>query len=286
MMAKSNLLVLLSLAALFQPAKLRAQEYADSIFITEALAEARFAGNVNPLFFARKFLGKPYVAYTLEVNEEERLVVNTRQVDCTTLVENVTALVLCASYSLYDYADFKDMLLALRYRHGVLDGYESRLHYFSDWIDDNQTMGFVEEIQVPDPPFTDVQKLDIHYMSSHPNAYKALRTDPSLVDKVSEIEHALTGRTYRFIPKNIVGDTMLMRRAVRDGDIIAITSNKSGLDIAHLGLSVWRQDGLHLLNASQIHKEVVEEPMTLYQYLQKHPSHTGIRVIRINGVGE
>jgi len=26
---------------------------------------------------------------------------------------------------------------------------------------------------------------------------------------------------------------------------------------------------------------VVLEPMTLYKYLQKHPSHTGIRIIRI-----
>ena len=38
---------------------------------------------------------------------------------------------------------------------------------------------------------------------------------------------------------------------------------------------------MHLLNASQLHKKVVEEPMTLGQYLSKHPSHTGIRIIRI-----
>ena len=72
-----------------------------------------------------------------------------------------------------------------------------------------------------------------------------------------------------------------MRSAVRDGDIIAITCSKAGLDIAHLGFAVWRKDGLHLLNASQLHKRVVEEPMTLGQYLKKHPSHTGIRVVRI-----
>jgi hypothetical protein len=72
-----------------------------------------------------------------------------------------------------------------------------------------------------------------------------------------------------------------MRQAVRDGDIIAITCSKPGLDIAHLGFAVWRDDGLHLLNASQLHKRVVEEPMLLGQYLQKHPSHTGIRIVRI-----
>ena len=36
-----------------------------------------------------------------------------------------------------------------------------------------------------------------------------------------------------------------------------------------------------MLNASQIHKKVVEEPMTLYRYMQKHPSQTGIRIVRV-----
>uniref|UniRef100_UPI00259B81AA N-acetylmuramoyl-L-alanine amidase-like domain-containing protein n=1 Tax=Xylanibacter rodentium TaxID=2736289 RepID=UPI00259B81AA len=82
--------------------------------------------------------------------------------------------------------------------------------------------------------------------------------------------------------KDCVGNNGLMRKAVEDGDIIAITCRKKGLDIAHLGYAVWRNDGLHLLNASMIHHKVVEEPMTLYRYLQKHPSHTGIRIVRIN----
>ena len=44
---------------------------------------------------------------------------------------------------------------------------------------------------------------------------------------------------------------------------------------------MWQADGLHLLNASMIHKKVVLEPLTLYDYLQQHPSHTGIRIVRI-----
>ena len=79
-----------------------------------------------------------------------------------------------------------------------------------------------------------------------------------------------------------VGNHKLLRTVIKDGDIIAITCNKPGLDIAHLGFALWRKDGLHLLNASQLHHKVVIEPMTMYQYLQKHPSHTGIRIIRIN----
>jgi hypothetical protein len=118
-------------------------------------------------------------------------------------------------------------------------------------------------------------------MSKHPQSYKALKAHPELVPLIAQQEKELTGRQYCYIPKSEIIDSKALRNAVRDGDIIAITCSKPGLDIAHLGFAVWREDGLHLLNASQLHKKVVEELMTMGQYLSKHPSHTGIRVIRI-----
>lgn len=256
----------------------------DSTFVATVLAEARSLPRTTnfPLHFARKFIGRPYVAHTLEVNDVEQLVVNTRQLDCTTLVENVTALTLCVYRNLYTWRDFQNALVEMRYRVGRLDGYTSRLHYFTDWIDDNTRKGLVTEVQSPNPPFTAVQTVAVSYMSSHPESYKALKGHPEMVPVIAAQEDSLTGRQYRYIPKADVRDTKAMRSAIHDGDIIAITCSKPGLDIAHLGFAVWREDGLHLLNASQLHKKVVIEPMTLGQYLSKHPSHTGIRIIRIN----
>ena len=235
-----------------------------------------------PLFFAHQFLDVPYVAHTLEINDEERLVINTDELDCTTLVETVTALTLCAYRKTFTFLDYQNALQAMRYRHGVIDRYPSRIHYFTDWIVENTQAGIVTEIQQPNPPFTQIQTVKVNYMSQHPQSYKALKAHPEFVAEIAQMEQRLTGQKFRFIPKSGVKDTPAMREAVHDGDIIAITCNKPGLDIAHLGFAVWRNDGLHLLNASQLHKKVVEEPMTLYQYLQKHPSHTGIRIIRIN----
>lgn len=235
-----------------------------------------------PLFFARQFLDVPYVAHTLEINDEERLVINTDELDCTTLVETVTALTLCAYRKTFTFLDYQNALQAMRYRHGVIDRYPSRIHYFTDWIVENTQAGIVTEIQQPNPPFTQIQTVKVNYMSQHPQSYKALKAHPEFVAEIAQMEQRLTGQKFRFIPKSGVKDTPAVREAVHDGDIIAITCNKPGLDIAHLGFAVWRNDGLHLLNASQLHKKVVEEPMTLYQYLQKHPSHTGIRIIRIN----
>jgi hypothetical protein len=119
-------------------------------------------------------------------------------------------------------------------------------------------------------------------MSAHPNSYKALREHPEFVDAIREMERQVSGGTFRYIPKQAVKNHTLLRRVINDGDIIAITCKKAGLDIAHLGFAVWKDGRLHLLNASMLHKKVVEEPLTLYQYLQKNSTHNGIRIIRIN----
>lgn len=257
---------------------------ADSLTICQLLDKARCQPRTTnfPLFFARQFLGRPYVAHTLEINDEEQLVVNTRQLDCTTLVENVTALTLCAYRHLYTWRDYLNALVAMRYRNGRIDTYTSRIHYFTEWITANTAAGIVAEVQEPNPPFSEVQKVSLSFMSEHPASYQALRRHPEYVPAIRKMEQQVSGQSFRYIPKRLTGNVALMRKAVKDGDIIAITCNKKGLDIAHLGFAVWRDGQLHLLNASQLHKKVVEEPMTLYQYLQKHPSHTGVRIIRIN----
>jgi hypothetical protein len=221
------------------------------------------------------------VAHTLEVNDKEQLVVNTRGLDCTTLVETVTALTLCVERGQRIWDDYLNMLRSLRYRDGVLNGYTSRLHYFSDWIVNKEAMGYVTEVQEPNPPFTAEQVLDINFMSQHPQMYVSLTAHPEQTDMIRQQEEKLTGKTFRFIPKSALLNTRLLRSVIKDGDIIAITCNKKGLDIAHLGFAMWKNDGLHFLHASYLRKKVVEEPQTLYRYLQKQPSHTGIRIVRL-----
>ena len=255
----------------------------DSINVVGWLAEARLLppSTCYPVFFAKKFLGVPYVAHTLEVNDEEQLVINTRQLDCTTLVENVVALTLCMRNGKYSFKDYLHYIYIIRYRNGCNQGYTSRLHYFTEWIDDNSEKGIVSERQTPNPPFSAVQTVRLGYMSAHPDKYKALRLHPDYIKGIREVERQYSGKKYRYVPKSSVRKGTALRKAVKNGDIIAITCNKKGLDIAHLGIAVWKKDGLHLLNASQIHKKVVLEPMLLGEYLYKHPSHTGIRIVEI-----
>lgn len=256
----------------------------DSVTVCRLLAASRQLprGTNLQLFFARKFLGLPYVAHTLEINDDERLVVNTCQLDCTTLVENVTALTLCAQRGQYTWRDYLRTLTAMRYRNGKITDYTSRIHYFTEWITANTKEGIVTEIQSPNPPFSAVQQVSVSFMSNHPKSYKALRNHPEYVADIKKMEQQVSGQRFRYIPKTAVRNHSQLRKAVKDGDIIAITCRKKGLDIAHLGFAVWKEGKLHLLNASQLRGLVVEEPKILYEYLQEHPTHTGIRIIRIN----
>jgi len=252
----------------------------DSITICRLLEQSN--RHTDVLTLACHFLEVPYVAHTLEVNDKEQLVVNTRELDCTTFVETVTALKICVQQGKRTWNDYIQTLCRLRYREGKLDGYPSRLHYFSDWIEDKAKMKLVHDIQSPNPPFSALQRIAVSYMSEHPKSYKALKTHPEFVPIIQQQEQELTGKKARYIPTANIKNSTQLRKCVKDGDIIAITCKKAGLDIAHLGFAVWRADGLHLLNASQIHRKVVMEPMTLRYYMTKHPTFTGIRIVRIN----
>ena len=278
-------IIALTIAALMLPgAQARAQQYTkkDSVKVVTLLDEARQqpADTNWMLYFARQLTGIPYVAKTLEVNSEEQLIVNLRQLDCTTYVETVTALALCMKHEQYDFSDYCRYLRLLRYRKGEVS-YVNRLHYFTSWIADKTCMGFVVEPNKPKEAFTATQTLRINYMSTHVRQYPMLVGHPDWVEQISATEQELTGRTYPYIPKGEIANTEVFWDAIQDGDIIAICTSKEGLDTSHIGIAVWHVDGLHLLNASQIHKKTIEEPMTMYNYMQKHPSQIGIRVIRI-----
>ncbi len=256
----------------------------DSIKICKLLEESKRYSQADDVvsYFAKKFVGIPYVANTLEVNDEEQLVVNLRQMDCTTYVETVVSLALCVQNGQFTYQDYINALRNLRYRNGVIDGYGSRLHYFSDWIDNNENMGFVKEVQSPNPPFSAIQVLNLDFMSKHPHSYKALRISPYLVEEIRETEINLNGKKMNYIPKSSLANTSLLRKVIRNGDILAIVTNVKGLDIAHLGIALWRKDGLHMLHASSKQGKVVEDNNTLRTYLNGNKSFLGIRVLRLN----
>lgn len=257
-------------------------EKQDSIKIVSLLKEASQLKQKPAswmLWFGKKFADVPYVGGTLDKTAAEHLIVNTRQLDCTTYVEMITALTMCAQNHETSFTAYCNHLKHVRYIGGEVS-YVKRQHYFTVWMDDNEKEGIVKNIS-PNPPFTAVQKVNVNWMSTHISSYKMLTAHPEWRTGIRQLEQSVSGKSYRYIPKGKIANTQLFRNTIKDGDIIAIITNKKGLDTTHIGIASWHKDGLHLLNASSIHKKVIDEPMTLYQYMQKHPVQIGIRVCRV-----
>lgn len=231
------------------------------------------------LFFGRELRGVPYVAKTLEKNAQEKLVVNLRQLDCTTYVETVLALSRSMAKGQSSFAGFCNNLRQIRYRNGVVS-YPTRQHYFTYWIQENTREKLVADIQSPNPPFSAVQTVKADYMTTHLESYPMLKGKPQWVRQIAEMEKSITGTKQRYIPKNSVSDTPLLRKTIHNGDIIAIVTTKKGLEISHIGIAAWHKDGLHMLNASSLYHKVVEDKNLLRTYLFKQTSALGIRIVR------
>lgn len=228
------------------------------------------------LHFAKKMLGTPYVAGTLEVNPHEELVVNLDEVDCTTFVEEVLAMAVADKRGERTLKGFKNALTQIRYRGGVLDGYTSRLHYFSDWIADNERMGVIEERT---PSLSDVkQTLHLNFMSTHPDSYRQLKEDSSLVGEMKVIEASWQNVEVSYIPKERLAEGP-EELGIRNGDILAITTNIKGLDVVHIGFACWIGKRLHLLHASSNAMKVILDSQPLFEYSKTKKTHTGVRVL-------
>ena len=231
------------------------------------------------LHFAKQMLGVPYVAGTLDGNSSEELVIRTDALDCTTFVETVLALCIADRRDARSFAGFKKALTDVRYREGVLNGYASRLHYFTDWIRDNELMGFVKEC-TSEATCVQSQELWLDFMSTHPDSYLPMKQDSSLVKEIALLEKNWQGVQVAYIPKdklNLSSEEL----KIKDGDILAITTNIKGLDVVHVGFAFWKSGKLHLLHASSIAKKVIEDPQSLYDYSKNKKAHTGVRAMRV-----
>lgn len=228
---------------------------------------------------AVRFLGVPYVAGVLESEGEERLIVDAARLDCTTFVELSVAEWL-ASKS--DNLSFEQHVQALRYRDGVVDGYLSRLHYFTDWMAENAKRGVWQEL-VPasaDAHLWVTDTLSLGFMSSHPQSYPYLKAHSWAVDSMRALESRYASWQVSYIDKSFL-NLPPEQLPIRDGDILALVTTVDGLDVTHLGFAVWKEDVLHLMHASMSHGRVVVDERSLYDYLLTRKSCPGVRVVRL-----
>ena len=252
----------------------------DRLKIEQWLQEAQGLpqDSCRTLHFAKNMLGVPYVAGTLDGNEEEQLVVRIDALDCTTFVETVLAFCIADKRGERDFEGFKKALTDVRYRDGILNGYTSRLHYFSDWIRNNEQMGFVKEC-TSETACSQPKEIWLDFMTTHVDSYLPMKKDPELVKEMAAHEKNWQGMVVSYIPKenlNLSSDEL----KIKDGDVLAMVTNIKGLDIVHVGFAFWKEGKLHLLHASSSAKKVIEDPQTQYESSGKTKAHIGLRAIR------
>jgi hypothetical protein len=224
----------------------------------------------------KSFLGTDYAASALEADGDEQLVINLTGLDCTTFLENTLVFSRLIKAGKSSFEDYLHELENVRYRDGKLKGYTSRLHYFSDWIHNNIKKGILEDITKS--AGGEKLKFNINFMSTHPASYKQLKNNPDFINTIGQQEQAINEREYFYIPKEKVPQ---FENFIKNGDLIAITTNIKGLDISHVGIAVKEKDGrIHLLHAPTVGSKVQVTDAPLSEYLMKVKKHSGIIILR------
>lgn len=223
------------------------------------------------------FKNTPYVASTLE-QAPEHLVINLRELDCTTFVENVIALAYTIKQkNVPTFELYYSYLDSLRYRTGNVFEYTDRLHYFTDWIYENEKKGFIYDItrQIGGDPYS----MQLSFMSTHPESYPQLKGYPERIDAMQALEHEISGRdVYAMIPKTKINDC---GQYMKNGDVVCFVTNINGLDVTHVGFVYKKDNVLGLLHASSAAKKVIIDPKPLQAYAENVRSTIGIMVVRV-----
>lgn len=220
------------------------------------------------------FIGTPYVAHSLETEGEEHLVVNLRGFDCLTFVENALALARCVRSGTTTFAHFRTQLTHIRYSSGTINGYPSRLHYFTDWMADNARKKVIRDITV-EAGGTEYRKV-ITFMSAHRASYRQLVDDATL-KKIEEAETRLSSAPlYRVTRERLPA----AQRILQSGDIIGTVTSMEGMDIAHTGMVLLTGGTPRFLHAPLSGAKVVLSAGGLAAYVQGIRSNTGVVMAR------
>jgi hypothetical protein len=233
----------------------------------------------------KSFLGTPYVYFTLDSNHraktrlkpmsKEVLVVNLKQLDCVTFVENTVALAQTRLDKNNSFENYKKKLQEIRYRKGVVD-YAARHHYFTDWMFEQAQKGLLKDI-TQDLGGEPYQKTVTIMTYKKDTAYGNM-ADPKTFETIRQVEDAINKRPHFYIPEAKIP---ALENKLLDGDIVAITTHEKRIEIAHVGFIVKRNGRAHLMHASSVKKQVMitEEPMA--DYLMKNKGQSGVMIARL-----
>ena len=257
-----------------------------------ALREDGLASASRPLGSAAVHVGEsavgtPYEAFTLEEYlraggdpmRTEPLTLSLTRFDCVSLVEACLAIARqarggpVAGDAAWD--GFAREMERMRYRGGNREGYLSRLHYFSEWLDDNERRGLV---RVMGPELGgEADRRPLRFMTEHRDAYPALASD-AVYQQLQRLERSLDPQPRWVIPTARIPD---VSDQLLTGDIVAFATALPGLDVTHAAFAYRDEAGvLRVLHAPLSGGEVEVTRSTLPEYVAAIKRSTGILVAR------
>ncbi|MEM0963422.1 MAG: N-acetylmuramoyl-L-alanine amidase-like domain-containing protein [Bacteroidota bacterium] len=237
---------------------------------TDQVADRSYGEIVQ--WVGEQLIGRPYVAGMLDAPDEETLVVDLTGFDCVLYVENVLAMASMIALGQTDYATYAANVQTMRYRDGEL-AYCSRLHYFSDWIRDNERRGAVQDVtaSVGGEPF----EKEIRFMTENRDAYRQL-ADDSAYACVVDMEAGLAGAELFYVPQNRIAEVY---DTLQPGDVIATATSIGGLDVTHTGFVHKTSENTGFMHAS-LSSDAVKVSDDLEAYVQGISSQIGIVIAR------
>jgi hypothetical protein len=206
-------------------------------------------------YFGEQLLGKPYVEHMLDQADDEELVISLAGFDCVLYIEVALALAQAVRAQEYDLEAFASRVENVRYRGGERTDYCSRLHYFTDWLYDNDRRGNLRLITADLAAARPFEKR-IDFMTEHREAYRQLATDDQMLACIGEVQDELKTRSLTFVPQDRIAEVYDQLEA---GDILAFTTTVNGLDAAHTGIVYKYPDGrtgmIHASTTGQVRQE-------------------------------
>lgn len=253
----------------------------DTTVINDLLKKGYESGlkDANALveFYARQLLGTPYVAHTLE-GDEEMLTINIHELDCLTFIESLYALTRTTLAKRMSWRDYAAHIENVRYRGGEMSDYSSRIHYMSEWIIDNHMRGNLVEV-TPDLPHADYLVKNIDYMTHHVDSYRQLKNDTAMVERIRS--HELRNHRFPYLKRSWLNDKAV-KAALRSGDFVSLVTKIEGLDVSHNGIIIVDENGEpYLLDASMSGGKVMLESKPLFKFLERSKTNIGVRVFRM-----
>ena len=211
-----------------------------SLFSSEYINYGNFT-NDKSLFLQKdisklseKFLNVKYVSNTLSNHEidtsRENLIINFDSLDCFTFIDTIEAL-----KSSNNKKQFEEKLVKTRYKDGDIS-YQSRNHFFSDWIESNSmnditcTLGQCEKT--------------IKYLNQNERYLKEI---PTVKRDISYIK-----------------STKIDISLLKNGDYIGIYTDKKALDVTHTGIIIIKPGKVFIRHASSLKKKIIDSELLEY----------------------